>query len=80
MLCEEAAQVTPETLPNAHNDEKRPMVGGRHDNEGRQITTSQLANVANWVALLAAGLTKHYELVEYAAAADPGLNNQLNPT
>jgi hypothetical protein len=78
MLCEEAVHVTPDTLPNAHNDEKRPMVGGRHDNEARQITVSHLANVANWVAILAAGLTGQNELLERAAAADPQLSSHTD--
>lgn len=42
-LCEVGTHVTPRTLPQAHNDEKRPILGGVFQPEGLKISLESLA-------------------------------------
>lgn len=54
-LSEDAAHVTPLTVPNAHGRRKRPSIGGEYQQAGRRKTLKELNEVCQWAALILAG-------------------------
>lgn len=63
-LCEKAAHVTPDTVPNLHNSDDTMYVGGIQQQEGFRHCVEQLAMIAVSIAMITSGLLSQPALHE----------------